>query len=451
MAGVLVSGMIVFCCKSAFSQTGEIPSHLQPYAIDSGIHNGEGTQTKMAFSHKIQFGSDVIWMRIKFSSYFLGSESYIEIRAAKDGETQRLNYKSMSDWYASSAFFNGNELDIQLFVAPSDTGIYFATQEIIVGEPIPEELVVSICGSSDDRYPTTDEAIGRIYFQVGGNTSYCTGWIMSTGPLLTAGHCYVPYPYGNHIIEFNVPPSTGNGDPIHSSVDDQYPINTSSAQASYNGIGNDWCIFMCNPNSNTGLVPWQAQNQRYYLESTDYDLMGPNTTISGYGADMDPPWDNLTLQTHTGLYRWEQTPDPDHSYLEYYTDTMGGNSGSPIIEPLDNVGMGIHTNGGCDPTDPPENGNKGTSFKSQPVKTALNHYLGYPNTSLDVKHVDPNHPSVFDLGEVFAPYYYIQTGVDWVANGGVVLLASGTYNQNVVATRPMTIKSIIGPIVIIGH
>ena len=183
----------------------------------------------------------------------LGENSYITITSMEDGGTQRLDAESMKQWNYSSAFFNGNAVLIDLYVAPQDKGVFLETKSIITEDE--ESLFTNLekiagdycpfggmCEGDDDRSPTTptDDAIGRIFrIDTSGDTAYAsTGFIVSNGFLLGAGHAISAE--GTKIIEFSVPQSTSYGTPIHSDPDDQYTVNLDHKELEANGDGNDW-------------------------------------------------------------------------------------------------------------------------------------------------------------------------------------------------------------------
>ncbi|MDZ7622921.1 MAG: hypothetical protein U5J96_00515 [Ignavibacteriaceae bacterium] len=82
-----------------------------------------------------------------------------------------------------------------------------------------------------------------------------------------------------------------------------------------------------------------------------FRISGPDSIrITGYGVDGPPPGfgngtrdsTNQTQQTHMG-----PNAASSGTTMRYVTDTQGGNSGSPVIDGLTNVAVGVHTHGGC--------------------------------------------------------------------------------------------------------
>ena len=52
----------------------------------------------------------------------------------EDGGYQNLNAISLKQWSNTSAFFNGNAVQIELYVEPEDRGIFLDVKEVVVGE-----------------------------------------------------------------------------------------------------------------------------------------------------------------------------------------------------------------------------------------------------------------------------------------------------------------------------
>ena len=170
-------------------------------------------------------------------------QSYVLITAAKDKAQQRLDAKDLQRWRNSSAIFNGEAVEFELRVAPGESGIFINVEELTVGQRAPALTALdraaveeSLC-ATDNRVPANDNRVGRIV-PVG-----CTGWIISNGAYLTAGHCTGP---NMQILEFNVPASLQNGTIVASAPQDQYPIDPASVVFFNDGagqVGNDWAVF----------------------------------------------------------------------------------------------------------------------------------------------------------------------------------------------------------------
>lgn len=327
----------------AGAQMGEIPRYTVATTWDSGHFNGDGDFLKSE-AEKLVIGEivsvpGVPWMQLQFGKSNLGVNSRIEITSLLDGATQVLDAKSFQEWNHHSAYFNGDAVEVRLYVGPQDQRVRVRVKEVVVGEwraPVRR----SICGSTDNRVDSTDGRVARI------DPIGCTGWVISNGKQLTAGHCLDGS--GNTTLSFNPPKSLSNGTVQFPGPEDQYSINQGSFQYTDGGVGNDWGVFTVANNAVTGLQPIEAQGSFTIRQ----DLSPSTIRITGFGVDSGI--DNQTNQTHTG-----SNSGSSGTTLSYTVDTMGGNSGSPVIDNATNEAVGIHTHGGCTSSG---GSNKGTSF-----------------------------------------------------------------------------------------
>lgn len=409
------------------SQLGKIDSRSRPAAEDSG---------GPFFKETVKV-TDANWIRLEFGDYNLGRKSYVIITSLKDGGRQRLDARSIPQWRNRSAFFNGEAVTAELFVDPSETGIFFTVKTVYYGEPneeitgespavngnergLEESVPASICGS-DNRVLATDPAVGRFVFFDSFNNmvAKCSAFIVSNGAHLTAGHCFQRTDYGDpDLLEFNVPLSNANGTTNFANPDDQYPVDLTSYTRQENGLGDDWAIFACNPNSTTGLLPVQGQND-FFRMSKD----SSPTTIRVTGHGVDDGDQNRVLQTDTGPYLGE-SGSGSTVYVEYQVDTRDGDSGAPVIINGTETTIGIHTNGGCDPG--AGDGNAGVSFENDDLEAAIQGFLG-----ANIVYVDANHPisSSLEAGTVLKPYDTLPEATSVVPNGGMVSIVSGSYTK----------------------
>ena len=167
----------------------------------------------------------------------LGQASYLTITSLADGAQQRLDARALSQWKNSSAYFNGDALEVDLHVASGDKQVFARMTEVMVGAVGSPE---SQCGNTDDRVVSTDGRAGRLL------TIGCTAWLIADGRFVSAGHCVSPATLAN-TVEFNVPPSLANGTIQHPGPEDQYVVDDSTRVFSDAGIGNDWGVFQTFP------------------------------------------------------------------------------------------------------------------------------------------------------------------------------------------------------------
>ncbi len=94
----------------------------------------------------------------------------------------------LKEWNNTSAFFNGNAVDVEFYVNPMDEDVFIKIEEVIAGTSPDNGIAIeSICGTTDDRIPSQDPRVGRLLsVDLSGG---CTGWLLETGLIVTAGHC----------------------------------------------------------------------------------------------------------------------------------------------------------------------------------------------------------------------------------------------------------------------
>ena len=415
-----VALMLMGAARGAFCiEPVPIPQHRESCVVDSGVHSGAETIVS-AFGKTIQVAG-VPWVRVHFSDYNLGQHSFVTITSLMDGGKQILDAESMAQWFGSSAFFNGAAVELELYVAPGDTGVFVKIEEVTVGDYFRGGLrIESICGTVDDRVASTVPRVGRI---VGDNG--CTGWIISNGAYLSAGHCVGG---AGDILEFNVPQSLADGTIVHPGPEDQYPIVWRDWMNG--GRGNDWSIFQCNPNATTGLTPLQAQNAFYRVSR---DQNPTDVRVTGYGLDGPAPnfgyndsprnSDSRTLQTAYGPYDGETYESDSDVFLAYRVDTMNAGSGSPVIVDGTTTTMGIHTHGTCND----DGDNFGTSFENDDLENAIQAFGGANKI-----YVDAGHPVSASLGDgtIMRPYDTVAEAIGAVPNNGVVIIVTGSYSAS---------------------
>ncbi len=410
-------------------------------------------------AHTIQVAS-APWLRLHITDHKLGSQDFFTITSLLDGGMQRLDAKSLRAWRSNTAFFNGDAVRVELFTAGNSSGAFVRIHEITVGVNAPHltESPDTICGANDDRTAINDAPVGRINtLNNGTNVSnpFCTGWAVSNGTFLTAGHCAdfdadgtVDARFANGVLEFNVPASQANGTTVFAVPNDQYPINQVTWQ--YTGpsapTGLDWAVFSVSANSNTGLLP---QPSRGYYRMTDQTptANSENVRVTGYGIDNTPAGttggenaQTYTLQSHTNTYLG-QTQASGGTFHTYSVDTTPANSGSPIVWSNNpNFTIGIHTDGGCTATG---GFNAGTSFGHDALENALQNFWG-ANTVFVDSAAYPNLAAGQRDGSIFRPHSTLGNGLNATQTGGNLVLTPNNYTGVTTFNRAMTIRAPAG-------
>ncbi len=320
-----------------------LPHHYVEVTVDSGDVRNRGAERATIFSESIQV-EGVSWLRLFFNQADLGQVTgrgdgtVLRITSLEDGAVQDHTAKTLAQWQRSSAFFNGDEVRVELIADPEAPASRVRITEVMAGDPaVPEE---TICGALDDRILSFDDRAARV-LPVG-----CSVWLIddAEGCFLTAGHCLGA---SMSVVEFNVPLSDpADGTVNHPGPEDQYPVDPASIQGTGSGVGNDWGYFGTFPNSQTQLTPAETQGTTYVLGIVPPTPGGETIRITGFGSTTGTQgtpleWDQVQ-KTHTGALT-----GVTGTSLQYAVDTTGGNSGSCVLNDDNNTAIGIHTHGGC--------------------------------------------------------------------------------------------------------
>ena len=402
-----------------------------PFSEDWGVHSNPGTEEIVAFTKIVMFPT-ASQLRVHFSDHQLGQRSSVVLTSLKDNQTQRLAAWSMAEWNNASAIFNGNVVKVELRVAPGEENIFVRADQLIdysseftpahPGPQLAGPILQSLCGA-DGRVASGDDRVGRI--------SGCTGWLVSNGAVLAAGHC------GNvsGVFSVNVPLSDSDGSANASATVDQFPITANSSVRNSNGIGDDWNVFSLGRNS---LGESAHVKFGFFRMTRTVPANGSTLRITGFGIDNTPAGTsaaccntdsagncthfscnlrNRTLQTATGTLSSHNVSGAALSY-SYQVDTEPANSGSPVIWEANGFAIGIHTNGGCP--------NDGTSFENAALGTTLQSWIGSNTRYADVV-TYPGSP--VSTGNIFAPFHTMPSAVSSVPSGGIVSLVEGSYTK----------------------
>jgi len=339
--------------------------------FDVALHVDSGSVTNATDARAVVF-SEVIsipeasWIRLVFDRADLapsgpsGQPTVIRVTSLIDGARQTLTAGHLEQWRDRTAFFNGHALLLEIVADPATAPSRVSVSHAVAGPLAP--MISSICGINDDRVPSSDPRMARKF------PSGCTVFLIDDPNhcFVTAGHCNDVF----QIVEFNVPLSNGNGAVQHPAPADQYNVDADSFQGSSEAVGDDWAYFGCFRNTETDLLPFEAQGDWFDLASTPPPLAGQNVRITGYG-DTSPP----TPREWNGIQKSASGPYAgfEGTILSYAVDTTVGNSGSPILDTSTGEVIGVHTHGGCDG----EGGaNLGTAINHPALLNALANPLG---------------------------------------------------------------------------
>jgi len=355
----------------------EVEADSGPIAATVG--NLQSPGRVLAYSTEIAV-DDAEWLRLEFGDVVLpgnftdDTAAYIVVTSAADGAFQILDARSIDEWSSTSAYFNGNSVYVDVYVAPGSAparvDIAGVRASMPVGQTGPaidvpvvdgNATIESQCGPWDERIPNYDLRTARLE-PIG-----CTGWLFNNRPnsMGTAGHCA---PGSGDVMSFGPPLSTSSGSWQFPPPERQFAVDGSSVRRVNGGVGNDWGIYGVFNNSTTGLNPMDSfhDSQPTVLGNAP-SVSGQGIRITGFGSNSTPDpvpneWD-LAQKTHVGPY-----VQNNGSSLRYAPDTSGGNSGSPVVDDSTGRIIGVHTHAGCSTSG---GSNQGTAINVNAFRSAI--------------------------------------------------------------------------------
>jgi len=272
------------------------------------------------------------WLRVYFDGVQLSPGSFIRITSALDGESQDLDSEALALWENTSAFFNGDTLAVELFLAAGadPAANHFSIAQVLRerGNAQSPEQFCGICGP-DDRFPSNQPWAGRM-MPVG-----CTGTIYDPNScIVSAGHCVS----SGLVIQFNVPSSNSDCSLRNPPVEDQFPITNFLYENA--GVGNDWSVLTTGPN-NVG----QKIYDRYGVTiPIAYAPAKRDDTANVWGYAIDDECTRTQTQQDSNGGPILGAGETNYSFN---IDITFGNSGSSLIRNGEIIGIVTHCSTGC--------------------------------------------------------------------------------------------------------
>ena len=298
---------------------------LLPYGLDSGAQDNPAEAFEIVFENLVLV-EDAAWLRIYFGEITLAEGSYIRMTSLLDGEAQELHARELEMWSNSSAYFNGDAVQVELIAGPGTKGNRVIIEQVALHASVRHKLGGSgqcgICGN-DDRVPSNELWSARLL------PAGCTASVWNTDScMVSAGHCVG----GNMVMQFNVPDSNSNCTLNNPPVADQFPV--SNVQFTNGGVGNDWSVMTTGTN-NVGQTAYERYGELRPISDV-VGSAGQNTSLWGYGVDLTCTR-SQTQQTASG-----PIAAVFPSFYDFSIDLRGGNSGSGLILNDEIIGIATH-------------------------------------------------------------------------------------------------------------
>jgi hypothetical protein len=322
---VLVAFVLALSVVPVVAQTtwdNPLPDPV-PYPVDSGSLTNHGRDSQVVYEETVQI-EDAKWMRLYFGEVQLGAGSILRITSLFDGEVQELDAAGLAMWSDTSAYFNGNELTVEVVAGPQ------TENRLVIDMVAWEEGIPTLgcdpgcCGPTDDRVSSDEDWAGRLL------PAGCTASVYNTDSCaVSAGHCVS----GGMLIEFKVPLNNPNCSSAHPPVSEQFPVT--AFLFTNGGIANDWSAMTVGTN-NLGQTPFDRYGDFRPLASTPPEP-GQPAAVWGYGTD-DQCLLAGTQQTSDGFIEVVEATG-----LRYSIDVTFGNSGSGVLrDGQENIGIVTH-------------------------------------------------------------------------------------------------------------
>ncbi|MCZ6817092.1 MAG: hypothetical protein O7F76_10435, partial [Planctomycetota bacterium] len=203
----LVCGLTTPLAGEDYVPTGEettLDYPLDPpesYSFDSGVIGNGASLPVTTNTHVIRMeGSHLI--RVYFGETQLEQGSFIRMTSLLDGEVQELDAADLAMWHNASAYFNGDEVTVELVAGPKTVNNRFVIEAVDTmyfrPQPVGGAGQCGICGG-DNRVPSDEDWACRLF------PAGCTASVYHTDScLVSAGHCIVG---GAMVVQFRVPNS----------------------------------------------------------------------------------------------------------------------------------------------------------------------------------------------------------------------------------------------------
>ncbi|MBD0254411.1 MAG: T9SS type A sorting domain-containing protein [Cytophagales bacterium] len=451
-----------------------VAQKLVPYPFSRAADSSGGDQLKALtqVTHP-----NTSFLRLYFAGTVLGENSYLLLEAA-DGASQEMRRADLENRDYRSANINADRVKVSMIAAAGERNTIRISQ-IKVNDRKAEAGKNQGASTMADQLPGQAgrtafldlnaypyaKAVGRF---TNGTHTFGTGWIAANGAIVTEKYNVLD---DLDLIEFNVPPSNGDGTVNHPAPADQYPLNKAKTKGKYlegtkyflgylvehlmikkyDGSGKNYTIgsymvIEALPN-HTGKRPGERIGQ--YFQVTRHPsggiMDGLKLDMFHYGGSAGTVSQTLRKMTMVAEDPQQVLTDVNDKdrFLVYNTPLpLAGwwstnMQGAPLTYEGSNVVVGIHSHGYY--TSP----SLGSGFRNDDMRSDLSNFFSSAMT-----YVDRESYWTSTTGEIDKPYLKVKDGIAHAPNGAVVSIARGTYSETFVSSKPVILRAPVGKVII---
>ena len=356
--------------------------------------NSEYNSTDSGIVYSKEFRSNGSgYIKIYFENFDLNDNDFVRLYGANTneeyiysgtGKIVNRNQHTIDNFWSRTIF--DDHIIVELHSQNGNQNHYgFDITKVAYGYPINKitgafeinsQQLETLCGLNDRQqaacYDGTE--IGRksnaICRLVIGGASLCTGWLIGTeGHVMTNNHCI-----GNAVDASNTEFwfNYRNTDCIGTVADATHVVATSSTLIQTNDPLDFTLVELpVNPTNTYGYLSLAstppALGERIYHPQHPGGVRNEIAVFTDTNP-VNPDPDGYTVVTNAGA---------GGARVEYYHDTAGGSSGSPVLRYSDHLVIGLHNTGGCP---------NGAAGRSDEIINALGSII----TNIDGAIDDPN-------------------------------------------------------------
>jgi len=406
------------------------------------------------------------FLRLYFTGTQLGEGSYLVLEGT-DGARQELRKRDLENWHYSSAYFNGQSVNVSLYAAAGERNTVCVSEVKVTDQQAEPSrsarraagalgatlhTAASTSANLTETHPHT-KAVGRF---TNGVEADGTGWIAPNGAIVTLAGGGGGY----DVIEFNVPASIGTT-VQHPAPEHQYPVNVGNTAYGthkfvFKGEGwvskVSWKVVEALPNNITGLRPGERQQEYFRIAQNpsnhDLDNLGdvsvdlfhyapyPGPVLEGTPGFKSLQLTQTSLQKQNSALKYDLPYASDDRDLFVVYSTNFEADGAPVVYEGSNVAIGLHHRNNED-TNPAV----GVGFRSDNFRNGLARFFTEKSAYLNWNGVS-NQPN----GQIDKPYLTVQQAAQHAPNDYTLYIAKGTYSGAVTFNRPLTLLAPVGTV-----